>query len=39
MFKLTKIKTRLDFNYVKPCFDLLKFKLQLLTLGQGVLMT
>ena len=28
--------TSLDFNYVKPCFDLSKFKLQLLTLGQGV---
>ena len=31
--------TSLDFNYVKPCLDLLKFKLQLLTLGLGVLMT
>ena len=28
--------TSLDFNYVKPCLDLLKFKLQLLTLGLGV---
>ena len=25
-------KTSLDFNYVKPCLDFLKFKLQLLTL-------
>ena len=33
------IKTSLDFNYVKPCLDLLKFKLQPLTLGLGVLMT
>ena len=33
------MQTSLDFNYVKPCLDLLKFKLQLLTLGLGVLMT
>ena len=33
------MKTSLDFNYVKPCLDLLKFKLELLTLGLGVLMT
>ena len=31
-----KVKTSLDFNYVKPCLDFLKFKLQLLTLGLGV---
>ena len=26
--------TSLDFNYVKPCFDLLQFKYNLITLGQ-----
>ena len=28
------ILTSLDFNYVKPCFDLLQFKYNFLTLGQ-----
>ena len=28
------VETSLDFNYVKPCFDLLHFKFKLLTLGQ-----
>ena len=27
-------KTSLDFNYVKPCFDLLQFKYTFITLGQ-----
>jgi len=35
----SKIFTSLDFNYVKPCLDWLKLKLQLLTLWLGVLMT
>ena len=30
--------TSLDFNYVKPSWDLIKLKLQLLTLWLGVLM-
>ena len=29
-----KNKTSLDFNYVKPRFDLLQFKYNFLTLGQ-----
>ena len=32
----TSMKTSLDFNYVKPCLDLIKLKLQLLTLWLGV---
>ena len=36
---LKNVHTSLDFNYVKPCLDLLKFKLQRLNLGLGVLMT
>ena len=27
-------KTSLDFNYVKPCFDLLQFEYNFITLGQ-----
>jgi len=27
-------ETSLDFNYVKPCFDLLQFKYNFITLGQ-----
>ena len=35
-FKLNNYndKTSLDFNYVKPCFDLLQFKYNFITLGQ-----
>ena len=29
--------TSLDFNYVKPCLDLVQLELQLLTLGKGIL--
>ena len=34
MENFLEIKTSLDFNYDKPCFDLLQFKYNCLTLGQ-----
>ena len=34
IFEKKNKKTSLDFNYVKPCFDLLQFRYNFITLGQ-----